>query len=36
MQMNVQPIPSVSERVNEVRSLTADIVNREIDRKSVV
>jgi len=30
MQMNVQPIPSVSERVNEVRSLTADIVNREI------
>jgi acyl-CoA dehydrogenase len=30
MLMNVQPIPTVSERVNEVRALTAQIVNREI------
>ncbi|HEX6568308.1 MAG TPA: acyl-CoA dehydrogenase family protein [Acidimicrobiales bacterium] len=28
--MNVQPIPTVSDRVNEVRALTAEIVNREI------
>jgi acyl-CoA dehydrogenase len=30
MLMNVQPIPTVSERINEVRSLTAQIVNKEI------
>ena len=30
MLMNVQPIPTVSERINEVRALTAQIVNREI------
>ncbi len=30
MAMNVQPIPSASERVNEVRGLTASILNREI------
>ena len=30
MLMNVQPIPTVSERVNEVRALAARIVNREI------
>ncbi len=30
MLMNVQPIPSVSERINEVRALTAQIVNKEI------
>ncbi len=29
-QMNVQPIPHASERVNEIRALTAQIVNREI------
>ncbi|MFP3901247.1 MAG: acyl-CoA dehydrogenase family protein [Acidimicrobiia bacterium] len=28
--MNVQPIPTASERINEIRSLTAEIVNREI------
>ena len=28
--MNVRPIPTASERVNEVRALTAEIVNREI------
>jgi acyl-CoA dehydrogenase len=28
--MNVQPIPTVSERINEIRSLTAEIVNKEI------
>jgi acyl-CoA dehydrogenase len=28
--MNVQPIPRASDRVNEVRALTAQIVNREI------
>ncbi len=28
--MNVQPIPTASDRVNEVRALTAQIVNREI------
>jgi len=30
MAMNVQAMPSVSERINEVRLLTAEIVNREI------
>src|ERR1700693_1016593 len=30
MLMNVQAIPTVSERINEVRALTAQIVNREI------
>ena len=30
LQMNVQPIPRASDRVNEVRALTAQIVNREI------
>jgi acyl-CoA dehydrogenase len=30
MPMNVQPIPAVSERINQVRMLTAEIVNREI------
>ncbi len=30
MAMNVQPIPDVSERVNEIRGLTAAIVNKEI------
>jgi acyl-CoA dehydrogenase len=30
MAMNVQPIPTMSERVNEIRGLTAEIVNREI------
>ena len=30
MRMNVNPIPTVSERVNEIRALTADIVNKEI------
>ncbi len=29
-QMNVNPIPTVSERINEIRALTAEIVNREI------
>jgi acyl-CoA dehydrogenase len=28
--MNVQPIPNASDRINEVRALTAQIVNREI------
>lgn len=28
--MNVQPIPTMSERINEVRALTAHIVNKEI------
>ncbi len=28
--MNVQPIPNVPERVNEIRRLTADIINKEI------
>lgn len=28
--MNVQPIPNVSERINEIRHLTAEIVNKEI------
>ncbi|HEY5640746.1 MAG TPA: acyl-CoA dehydrogenase family protein, partial [Dehalococcoidia bacterium] len=30
MKMNVQPIPTLSERINEIRSLTAQIVNKEI------
>ena len=30
MKMNVQPIPTLNERINEIRSLTADIVNKEI------
>ena len=30
MKMNVQPIPGAPERVNEIRGLTAEIVNREI------
>ena len=28
--MNVQPIPTVPDRVNEIRALTARIVNHEI------
>ena len=30
MRMNVKPIPTASDRVNEIRSLTAEIVNKEI------
>jgi acyl-CoA dehydrogenase len=30
MKMNVKPIPTLSERTNEIRNLTADIVNNEI------
>ena len=30
MRMNVQPIPNVPDRVNEIRALTAQIVNKEI------
>jgi len=30
MRMNVQPIPNAPERVNEIRTLTAQIVNKEI------
>jgi acyl-CoA dehydrogenase len=30
MSMNVQPLPNVSERINEIRALTARIVNQEI------
>jgi acyl-CoA dehydrogenase len=30
MPMNVRPIPAVSERINQIRELTAQIVNREI------
>ncbi len=30
MAMNVQAIPTVSDRINEVRALTAEIVNKEI------
>jgi len=30
LQMNVRPIPTASDRINEVRALTAQIVNREI------
>lgn len=29
-QMNVQSIPTASDRINELRMLTAEIVNREI------
>jgi acyl-CoA dehydrogenase len=30
MRMNIQPIPTVSDRINEIRLLTAQIVNKEI------
>jgi acyl-CoA dehydrogenase len=30
MRMNVHPIPTISDRVNEIRQLTASIVNKEI------
>jgi len=30
MAMNVQPIPNVTDRINEIRLLTAKIVNKEI------
>jgi acyl-CoA dehydrogenase len=30
MQMNVKPIPTLDARINEIRGLTADIVNKEI------
>src|SRR3990172_3283394 len=30
MKMNVQPIPTLSERINEIRGLPAQIVNKEI------
>jgi acyl-CoA dehydrogenase len=30
MPMNVQPIPTLSDRINQIRLLTAEIVNREI------
>jgi acyl-CoA dehydrogenase len=30
MRMNVQPIPTLSDRINQIRMLTAEIVNREI------
>ena len=30
MRMNVHPIPTLNERVNEIRQLTASIVNKEI------
>src|SRR5215813_2160636 len=30
MQMNVKPIPTLDSRINEIRALTAQIVNREI------
>ena len=30
MKMNVQPIPTLNERINEIRSSTAEIVNNEI------
>ena len=30
MQMNVKPIPTLAPRINEIRELTANIVNREI------
>jgi hypothetical protein len=32
MRMNVEPIPTVSDRINEIRQLTARIVNDEIVR----
>jgi acyl-CoA dehydrogenase len=28
--MNVQPVPTLSDRINEIRELTATIVNNEI------
>jgi acyl-CoA dehydrogenase len=30
MKMNVKPVPTLSERTNEIRNLTAEIVNKEI------
>ena len=30
MPMNVQPIPTLDPRINEIRPLTAEIVNKEI------
>src|SRR4029077_1770595 len=30
MHMNVKPIPALDPRINEIRALTAQIVNREI------
>ena len=30
MKMQVKPIPTISDRINEIRMLTADIVNKEI------
>ncbi len=30
MQMNVKPIPTLEPRINEIRALTAQIVNRDI------
>ena len=30
MRMNVQPVPTLDEQTNEIRSLTAEIVNKEI------
>ncbi len=30
MQMNVKPIPTLDARINEIRALTAQIVNRDI------
>ncbi|HUF52908.1 MAG TPA: acyl-CoA dehydrogenase family protein [Dehalococcoidia bacterium] len=30
MRMTVQPVPTLSERINEIRTLTASIVNKEI------
>jgi len=30
MRMNVKPVPTLSERINEIRALTASIVNKEI------
>jgi acyl-CoA dehydrogenase len=30
MAMNVQPIPNVSDRINQIRMLTAEIINKEI------
>ncbi|HXF52154.1 MAG TPA: acyl-CoA dehydrogenase family protein, partial [Dehalococcoidia bacterium] len=30
LRLNVKPVPTLSERINEIRKLTADIVNKEI------
>ena len=30
MQMNVKPIPTLDARINEIRALTAKIVNQDI------